>query len=359
MAIKILNNSHGIALLVTLSVVSVLIAASLEMNKRMRSAVFSAATTRDRITLLNMASSGVDLAEAILVKDKKESNIDSLQEDWAHSEKISEILEDIPFEDGSITLTINDELGKIQINSLVQFPEGHNFNESQRAMWERFLGFLMYKNEVEAFEDIEPTTIINSIKDWLDSGDDDAITGLNGAESDYYQDLDPPYPCKNGPFTYLGELALVRGITPELFQGAGGEQGLSKFITVFGMKKSSNNSFTYDGKININTADLPTLVAILPFGHEDLARAIYEFRMETSDSVYIHDLSNPTWYKNVPGAGDTQIDPNLITTSSDFFRIESTAKLKEMTIKITTVVKRENNAKTGKWGCNILRWEIE
>jgi general secretion pathway protein K len=357
MVTKILKNSHGIALLVTLSVVSVLIVASLEMNKKMRSAVFSAATTRDRITLLNMASSGVNLAAAILVKDKKDSNTDSLQEDWADSEKISEILADIPFEDGGIALTINDELGKIQINSLVQFPEGHNFNESQRAMWERFLSLLMYKNE--AFEDMEPMTIIDSIKDWLDSGDDDAITGLNGAESDFYQDLDPPYPCKNGPFTYIGELALVRGVTPELFQGAGGEQGLSKYITVFGMTKSSNNSFTYEGKININTADLPTLVAILPSGNEDLAQAIYEYRLETSESTYIHDLSSPTWYKNVPGAGDIKIDPNLITTSSDFFRIESTATLKEMKIKVTTVVKRENNAKTGKWECNILRWEIE
>ena len=357
MVTKILKNSHGIALLVTLSVVSVLIVASLEMNKKMRSAVFSAATTRDRITLLNMASSGVNLAAAILVKDKKDSNTDSLQEDWADSEKISEILADIPFEDGGIALTINDELGKIQINSLVQFPEGHNFNESQRAMWERFLSLLMYKNE--AFEDMEPMTIIDSIKDWLDSGDDDAITGLNGAESDFYQDLDPPYPCKNGPFTYIGELALVRGVTPELFQGAGGEQGLSKYMTVFGMTKSSNNSFTYEGKININTADLPTLVAILPSGNEDLAQAIYEYRLETSESTYIHDLSSPTWYKNVPGAGDIKIDPNLITTSSDFFRIESTATLKEMKIKVTTVVKRENNAKTGKWECNILRWEIE
>jgi len=357
MMIKFLKNSQGIALLVTLSVISILIAASLEMNKKMRSAVFSAATTRDRITLLHMASSGVNLAAAILVKDKKDSITDSLQEDWADSEKISEILADFPFDDGSITLTIKDELGKIQLNSLVQFPEGRSFNESQRVMWERFLSILIYKNE--AFEDMEPMTIIDSIKDWLDSGDDDAITGLNGAESDYYQGLDPPYPCKNGPFTHVGELILVRGVTPELFQRAGGEQGLSNYITVFGMTKSSNNSFTYEGKININTADLPTLVAMLPSGNEDLAQAIYEYRMEASDSVYIHDLSSPTWYKNVPGVGDTKIDPNLITTSSDFFRIESSAKLKELKLKVTAVVKRESNAKTGKWECNILRWEIE
>ncbi|MBW2405872.1 MAG: general secretion pathway protein GspK [Deltaproteobacteria bacterium] len=357
MAIKFLKNSRGIALLVTLSIVTVLIAASLEMNKKMRSALFSAATTRDRMTLLHMASSGVNLAAVMLVKDKKNSSSDSLQEDWADSEKINEILNDIPFEDGNIVLTINDELGKIQLNSLVQFPEGHRFNESQRAMWERFLNLLINKNE--ALEDMEPMTIINSIKDWLDSGDDDAITGLNGAESDYYQDLDPSYTCKNGPFTHIGELVLVRGVTPEIFQGAGGSQGLSDYITVFGMTESQNNSFTYEGRVNINTADLPTLVAMLPSGSEDLAQAIYEYRMETSESLYIHDLSSPAWYKNVPGVGDAIIDPNLITTSSDFFRIESTAKLKTMKVKITAVVKRENNAKTGQWECNVLRWEIE
>ena len=357
MAIKFLKNSRGIALLVTLSIVTVLIAASLEMNKKMRSALFSAATTRDRMTLLHMASSGVNLAAVMLVKDKKNSGSDSLQEDWADSEKINEILNDIPFEDGNIVLTINDELGKIQLNSLVQFPEGHRFNESQRAMWERFLNLLINKNE--ALEDMEPMTIINSIKDWLDSGDDDAITGLNGAESDYYQDLDPSYTCKNGPFTHIGELVLVRGVTPEIFQGAGGSQGLSDYVTVFGMTESQNNSFTYEGRVNINTADLPTLVAMLPSGSEDLAQAIYEYRMETSESLYIHDLSSPAWYKNVPGVGDAIIDPNLITTSSDFFRIESTAKLKAMKVKITAVVKRENNAKTGQWECNVLRWEIE
>ncbi len=49
--------------------------------------------------------------------------------------------------------------------------------------------------------------IINSLKDWLDSGDDDAITGLSGAESDYYEGLEPPYSCKNGPMDNLGEVA--------------------------------------------------------------------------------------------------------------------------------------------------------
>jgi general secretion pathway protein K len=352
-----LGNNRGIALLVTLAIITILIPVTLEMNRKMLSAVFSAAATRDRITLLNMASSGIEIGKAMLVKDKNDSDTDSLQEDWAESEKISEVLKDIPFEKGTIALTIGDELGKIQINSLVKFPDGHSFNEPQRIMWEQFLSGLMSQNEL--FEGLEPLTIINSVKDWIDSGDDDAITGLNGAESDYYQGLDPPYTCKNGQITHIGELALIRGITPELLKGAGGVSGLSDYITVFGMSETADNTFTYEGKININTADLPTLAAILPLGSEYLAQAIYDYRQETSESEDIHDLSSPTWYKRVPGMGDINIDSNLITTSSDFFRIESVATLNEMKVKIDTVVKREKNQKTGKWTCKVLRWKTE
>jgi general secretion pathway protein K len=125
------------------------------------------------------------------------------------------------------------------------------------------------------------------------------------------------------------------------------------------MSEKGSTSFTYEGKININTADLPVLAAILPSGNEDLAQAIYDYRQETSDSEYIHNLSSTTWYKSVPGLSDIEIDPDLITTASDFFRIESVAMLHEMKIKITAVVKREKIKKTGKWTCRILRWETE
>ncbi len=357
MPAKIIENNRGIALLITLTVITIVIVSALEMNRRMRSAVFSSAATRDRITLLQMASSGVHAAKAMLLKDKNNSNSDSLQEEWAQPDKVSEILKDIHFDNGKVTIEISDELSKIQINSLVKFPEGRNFNTSQRVLWDSFL--YLITSQDESYKDIEVAAIINSVKDWLDSGDDEAITGLSGAESDYYQDFDPPYACRNGPFAHIGELALVKGITQDLFQGAGGVSGISKYITIHGLTSTASNSFTYEGKININTADLPVLAAILPPGNEGLAQAIYDYRQETSDDVYIHDLSNVNWYKSIPGFGDLEIDPDLITVTSDLFRIESVATVNEMRIKTTVIVKREKEQKTGKWRCRVLRWETE
>ncbi|MGD2150009.1 MAG: general secretion pathway protein GspK [Desulfobacterales bacterium] len=354
---KILRNHRGIALLVTVTIVTILIAVALEMNRKTRSVVFSAAASRDRITLSHMASSGIDIAKAILIKDRNNSDFDSLQEDWADSKEISELLQDMPFEDGDIKLTITDELGKIQINSLVTYPDGHIFNESQRDMWHRFLHLVISQNE--SLEELEPDMIINSVKDWIDSGDDEAITGLNGAESDYYQELDPPYVCRNGPFIHIGELVLIKGITTEYWQLAGGVSGISRYMTVFGTSETSNNKFTYEGKININTADLPVLVAMLPSGNPELAQAIYDYRLETSDSEYIHNLSSTTWYKQVPGLSDVEIDPKIITTTSDIFRIDSLATLHDIKMKITAMVKREQNKKTGKWECSVLSWKTE
>ena len=347
----ILKNNHGIALLITLSIITILIAVSMELSRNARSAVMTTAAARNRLTLLHMSSSGINAAMAMLVKDKKESETDSMQEDWADPEKIIEVLNDMPFEDGKVAVSINDELSRIQANAIVRFPEGHESNNAQMFMWDRFLSCFISFDDV--FEDIEPRTIINSVKDWLDSGDDDAITGLNGAESDYYQALDPPYSCKNGPLTCLDELILIRGITPDLFYGYGEKPGISQYMTIYGITDSGD----YKGKININTVELPVLTALLPSGNEHLAQEIFDYRQEKTDSQYIHDLSSSTWYKHVPGCKDIEIDPELISTSSDLFRIMATSTLHKMKITVTAVVQREKDGKTGKYKCRVLSWK--
>jgi len=61
-------------------------------------------------------------------------------------------------------------------------------------------------------------TITDSYLDWVDQ---DERPRINGAESADYLHFDPkrPYYCKNGPLDDLGELMLIRGITPEMFWG--------------------------------------------------------------------------------------------------------------------------------------------
>ncbi len=117
------------------------------------------------------------------------------------------------------------------------------------------------------------TPVVNSILDWVDPN-----TGshrIQGAKSDYYQSLDPPYSCKDGPIDDLSELLLIKGVTPELYWGIsvtnhqpglfnpqgsryGSQAGLPGYIV------GLTNLFTplSVGKININTASAEVLQTI-------------------------------------------------------------------------------------------------
>ncbi len=351
------HNDRGIALLITISVTTILVAATLEYNHRARFAVLSTAAARDRLTLSYMATSGVHIAMALLIKDRAESNYDSLQEDWANPDKIDELLQEIPFETGKLTVAITDEMSKIQVNALVQFPESRQFNENQVLLWDRLIRSIRSEDELK--DDSDPIAIVNSVKDWLDSGDDEAITGLSGAESSYYEDLDPPYACRNGPIQDLDELLLIKGITPTIYDDLDENPGLSNLMTVHGMIPVQGTSFSWSGRLNINTIGVPVLSALLGLENQEMAQAIFDFREELAAEKDGHDFSDPTWYKEVVGLGDVTINTDLITATSDVFQIKSEASFNATKTSVTTVVQRVQDPKSNKWTCKILSWKAE
>ena len=64
------NNNRGIALIITLSIISVLVVSTLELNRKARSSIYVSGAFRERIQLKQMAMSGVHAALALLIKDK-------------------------------------------------------------------------------------------------------------------------------------------------------------------------------------------------------------------------------------------------------------------------------------------------
>lgn len=350
---RIFRNQKGIALLIALTVITVLIALSFALHQKMNTVFDASVAGRHQAELAQMASSGIHLAMAMLVKDKHETRIDSIQEDWADPDKVAEAMADIVFDAGGLSVIISDERSRIQVNALVSLP-GHEFNPPQFHLWDRFLGFMV--DQYEPLQDLDYMILINSLKDWIDSGDDDAITGLSGAESSYYVDLDPPYECRNAPLDHLGDLARVKGFPPELLSGGDGVAQISDYMTVYGMVPSGNEAYTFDGKININTASAIVMAAILPEDYEIYAQEIVDYRNETADETYVNDLFPKNWYREVTG-DDLELDEALITRSSDLFRITSRATMADAVLITEAVVQRETVGKTGKLRCKILYWQ--
>jgi hypothetical protein len=105
-----------------------------------------------------------------------------------------------------------DETGKIPLNA----------QAVDEILLRKIMVNLGYKEDVASI-------VADSIMDWRDEDD---LHRADGAEDDYYEDLEPPHPCKDAPFDTLEELMLVRGVTRAMYYGMHGTPGLRDIFTV-------------------------------------------------------------------------------------------------------------------------------
>ncbi len=295
---KILKNNRGMALLITVLIISLILVITLRFNISMRSSLTSASNLQNNIALDYMAKSIFNAARAILSVDAAESSLDSLHEDWANLAAASQYFSYF-FNRGQGGMNIIDHSGRLQVNSLITRKEDEwVVNEEQEKVWINLLS----AEEFELGEE-EATGIVEALIDWID--EDDEALGFGGAESSYYQGLETPYAPRNGPMEFIEELLLVRGISPEMYHGTEEVPGLATLVTPHGR----------DGKININTADPLVLGALSEQIEPDMVAGMLTYRdYENSD------LGDPEWYKWAPGfPGDIIIPPTLITHLKHFF----------------------------------------
>ena len=361
-------DTRGMALLVCLAFIAVLSTAGLELGKRVGRSTELASVLGDRFVVQEMAMAGVHLAMVILEEDANKNETDSVQEPWADPLVIEQAVAALGYPSGDITLSIMDELGKIQINALLSEFPGNAFNNDQKMLWERLLDLIISADKSE--DERDPAEIINSLKDWLDSGDDDLETGISGAESAYYQTLEPPYTCTNAPFDLLDELFLVKGLS----EGLGASEAipflenmdigmdlmLEQNFTVFGMDDQlvEENRYRFPGTININTASAMVLMALLPSGMEDQAQELVEFRAQKQEDEgdFVNSLDKG-WYKTVVDLTEKEEKQfeRLIRYSSTVFKVECSAAIGTRTSDATAIVLREKDKETNRWICRIIR----
>jgi general secretion pathway protein K len=205
------------------------------------------------------------------------------------------------------------------------------------------------------------------MKDWLDFGDEDVTTGINGAEDDYYTALEEPYSCGNGPLRHFDELLMIKNISTEMINREEYGYRLRDLLSVYGMNSTSGESgesgenqaqgFSFPGKININTAELPVIMALLPDNRSDLensvtAQAIVDFRDEKTEDGFVNTLGK-NWYDSCPGCEDNGIDKGLIAEKSNTFIIRSTAEVNKTVLEVIAVIRRED--KKGEY--TVLSWK--
>ncbi|HZR47281.1 MAG TPA: hypothetical protein VFA47_11290, partial [Candidatus Manganitrophaceae bacterium] len=109
-----INNQKGFALLLSLLVLILLVVIILEVDFQTRADLRAAGNFRDDVKAFYLARSAITAGEAILKEDLRLSpKYDGLDELWAYP------VPEYPLGDGTLSGSITDESGKINLNSLI------------------------------------------------------------------------------------------------------------------------------------------------------------------------------------------------------------------------------------------------
>ena len=328
---RILNNERGIALFLVLWVMALLTVIAGEFCHAIRTEVNVTRNYKEETQAHYIAVSGLFWAVGQLVvservpRQVKDPGSEGGQEDIRP--QINTDVPPIPFGDGQFKIEKMNESGKVNLN---------------RA------GAILLKMMLNNYqiEESNKSIIVDSIMDWRDK---DNLHRLNGAEDDYYLSLPQPYKCKNGDFTSVEELLLVRGVTSEIFHG-----GLKDMVAVYQDKETGSVSdiqrrtgFDFN-KININAAS-PRMLRALPGITEDIVQAIVKYR-EKKDFRSLTDV-----HLVVGSEVFSTISPYITLSLTPYYTIKSLGMLKEGKARqgVRAVVKIDRSLKKG---YDVIQW---
>ncbi|MGE5308160.1 MAG: general secretion pathway protein GspK [Deltaproteobacteria bacterium] len=223
---------RGSILLIALWSLFLLSCFAVILGTEVRSKIELVRRVDDRDTLRSLCDAGVRTAVEA-VKGEEVRLYEVLSDPWAND----------PFRFGRITLGDNTvsiqhagETGR-PVYGLVDEESKININEAPPQVIERLL-------RVCGLEEGPAQELAYSIVDWRDA-DSFLSVPLGSAEDSYYRSQEVPYGCKNAPFDLPDEVLLVKGMDENVFQKIG------RYITIYG-----------DGKVNLNTAEKPVLIAL-------------------------------------------------------------------------------------------------
>jgi general secretion pathway protein K len=288
-----------------------------------------ASYARKEIKAQMLARSGIEVAKMqLLLHQQSPTNAayDALNQDWATND---DLYVDHELGEGTFNVKVTDEESKMPINTATEL-------QLQRLM---------------TLLNVDPSdgdVIVDSILDWREPGD---LHRLNGAKSDYYLSLLPPYRAKNALLDRVDELLLVRGVTPELYHGTPAtdknpaQPGLADVLTAMS-----------SGQINVNTAAPIVLQAML--GLSDAQVQAVLARRDGPDGIPGTEddmpFQSPQEFLGTVGNLDASALPDaqaVVTVTSSFFTIKSTGEVGGVKHTILATVRREN----GK--VDIMAWQ--
>ncbi|MFV2032417.1 MAG: type II secretion system minor pseudopilin GspK [Gammaproteobacteria bacterium] len=227
-----------------------------------------------------------DWARLFLSKDRKESSIDHLGEDWAIG------IPGLPIEGGFLSGFLEDEQARFNLNNLLGSEESVN-------------RFKRLCNNLNV-----DTTFVPALLDWLDEDFD--VRYPDGAEENYTD-----YRVANREMVDISELLLVKNVTPEIFQA------LKPYITAL---PSTTN-------LNVNTM---SKTIFLSLGDNLDADAFIDAR-EKKEFSDLQDFIERL---------QLTLEETGLSVSTDYFSAHGQVTLGDQELGLDSLIRRDSEGKT-------------
>jgi general secretion pathway protein K len=276
------KTNDGIAIFIVLVAIFALSAIAAAFAYSMKVETRLAANSNNSAELDCLGRSGIEVARWILSQEMKTPGVqyDALNQVWAGGPgETNDVLAGFDFDNIASVAGLPGIIHRPQITDAES-----KFNINYIFGNEELVQHALINMGVDA---AEVPNIIACIEDWIDTDDD---TRLNGAETDYYQSLDPPYEAKNGPIDDISELLFVKGVTPDIFSSNAApsavqaardatRSGVLPNAAVVTNAAKMVDVFTSisNGRINVNTASA-TVLQMIPGVDENAASQIIAAR---------------------------------------------------------------------------------
>ncbi|ENU36268.1 MULTISPECIES: type II secretion system minor pseudopilin GspK [Acinetobacter] len=307
---KIYSSQRGIALLTILVMVALATILAATIAKRQtNTAENTGYLMRQDQSLLYAKSAEAFFSELLIQDSDNGSSIDHLQENWAKP------MPAFPVEDGFISGRLLDESGKFNLNNLLK-ADG-SVDDSARRWFEKLLQRVGL-----------PAELSQAVIDWQDA--DDETTGAMGAESNYYQGLDPSYLASNTRFHQVEELKLVRG-----FEGKNYDL-IAPYVT----------ALPEATKINMNTAAPLLLASIDP--KLDVKTLEQELKAKQAELAYFNSVED-LWKLNAFSGIEPQNKTDAaawLDSKSNYFTAQIEVVLSERKRQFSSAMMRKDKQVT-------------
>jgi general secretion pathway protein K len=295
-------DESGMALVLTLLIVTLVAVVVLELNYLMRVEVHASTNFRDGIRSYYLAKSGITVVKELLSR-----NVQEFEE-----------LKNTLLAGGTHTISIGEAQA---VSPWIQITQD---------LFQR-LG-------------VDPT-LVGGIIDWVDL--DDVPTGAGGAESNYYRGLEKPYMARNGAMETVAELRLIRGFTDEALMKLGARRvggvvdpATNLYLTALPLPQGGG------WRINLNTAP-PALLASLTREVGQFADAIVQQRAQ-------HRIEKIADLQQLGISGEALQDfERLGTLTSQYYAVEARGSVGDMAKQITSLIQIG-----GDQANQILSWRV-